>query len=666
MEPIRHETDADGIAWVTFDDPEQKVNVISTPAMNALDAVLDQLAGSPPQAVVFISAKPDVFIAGADLKELGAVRDAVHATELSQHGQRVFERIAGLSMPTVAAIHGACLGGGCELALACAARVATSHPKTQIGLPETQLGIIPGWGGTQRLPRLIGLRASLEIIVPGKTLGAGQAQRAGLVDAVVPVVLLRDVARQFARRERKPSRRTVLGQNHWPMRPIICHFARRRVQARTEGHYTAPLRAIDAVEEGLAAGKLTAGLEVESRILGELAASRTCRHLVHVFFLRETYSKLSVPVPAARREPRPPVRKIGVLGAGLMGSGIAQWCSARGLTVRLKDIKPEFVAGGMKRIADIYREGVRRRKLSEHEARLGIDRVRPTTEYTGFGNCEVVIEAVLEKLDVKRQLFAELTPLLSKDCLIASNTSAIPIDELAEATGKPERFVGIHFFNPVHLMPLVEVVRGTKTSQTTLAAAVEFVKQLKKIPVVVRGTPGFLVNRVLMPYLNEAGVMVEEGVPVKAIDDAMRAFGMPMGPLRLIDEIGIEVALEVGKELAGAFSDRMSVAPILLKLHSAGLRGRKGGAGFYLYRGRRERPNSRVRKMVGVKERALDPLQIQRRLLRKMITEARLCLSERVVESENDIDAGLIFGTGFPPFRGGLVQYARDAGEWIM
>ncbi len=664
MDAIRHEIDSDGVAWVTIDDPEQKVNLFSTPVMNALDGVLDQLAGNAPKAVIFISGKTDVFMAGADLKELEAVRDALHARELSEHGQRVFGRIAALSATTVTAIHGACLGGGLELALACDVRVATNHPRTQFGLPETQLGIIPGWGGTQRLPRLVGLRRALELIVAGQAVKADKAQKIGLVDAVVPPVLLRDVARQFALGERKARRPSRFWENWRPARPIICHLARRQTRRRVENFYPAPLAAIEAVEGGLEAGKLAKGLAIEAQMLGELAASRTCRHLIRVFFLREKHAHLAV--PTLKRGARDSVKKVGVLGAGLMGAGIAQWCSARGLTVRLKDIQPEVVAAGMKRINELYRDGVRRRKLTEPEARLGVGRVHPTTDYTGFGNCDLVIEAVLEKMDVKQRLLAELTPLLGKDCVVATNTSAIPIDDLAAATGRPERFVGIHFFNPVHRMPLVEVVKGTATSAATVAAAVEFVKQLKKIPVVVRGTPGFLVNRLLMPYLNEAGVMAEEGVSVQAIDGAMRAFGMPMGPLRLIDEIGIEVALEVGKELATAYSDRMSIAPILSKLYSAGLRGRKGGAGFYVYRGQREQPNPQVRKMVGGKERIFEPIQIQKRLLRKMIVEARLCLNESVVESEDDVDTGMIFGTGFPPFRGGLVQYARDAGEWVV
>ena len=356
-----------------------------------------------------------------------------------------------------------------------------------------------------------------------------------------------------------------------------------------------------------------------------------------------------------------PIQKVGVLGAGVMGAGIAQWCSARGLTVRLKDIKPEFVATGIKRIADAYREGVKRRKFSELDAQHGFARVHPTTDYTGFGDCDLVIEAVLEKIEVKRLAFSELADHLRNDCVVASNTSAIPIDDLAEVSGRPKRFIGIHFFNPVHKMPLVEIVYGTKTAPEVIAAAVEFAKKLKKIPIIVKGAPGFLVNRLLMPYLNEAGVLLGEGVSVESIDKAMLDFGMPMGPLRLIDEVGIDVAYDVARELAEAFRDRMTVAPILRQVHERGLKGRKSGTGFYIYKGKKERLNSGLKLPTG---KTLSPAEIQSRLLGVMINEAKRCLSEGVVTSEDDIDVGMIFGTGFPPFRGGLVKYARDTGKW--
>jgi 3-hydroxyacyl-CoA dehydrogenase/enoyl-CoA hydratase/3-hydroxybutyryl-CoA epimerase len=669
MESPRLEYDADGIAWVVFDDPDSKVNVLGVEQMQRLDAVLDELSKRKPKAAIFISAKPGIFIAGADIKELEKIRDAKHGEQLSREGHRLFAKIGQTGVPTVAAIDGVCLGGGCELALACRYRVASDNPKTQIGLPETQLGIIPGWGGSQRLPRLIGLRAALDIICAGKSVSADKARRLGLADAAVPDVVLRETAKRLALGQRRVSRKSVWLQNLWPMRPIICRQARKAVLARTRGQYPAPLRAIDAVEQGLA-GSFDDGLEREAKILGEVSVTPQCKNLIRIFFLREKYAKLTFDVERAERtggvSPRVmtrPVQKVGVLGAGVMGAGIAQWCSARGLTVRLKDIKPEFVAAGVKRIADAYREGVKRRKMSELNAHQGFARVHPTTDYTGFGDCDLVIEAVLEKIEVKRQAFGELMSQLRNDCMIASNTSAIPIDELAEASGRPKRFVGIHFFNPVHKMPLVEIVRGTKTAPEVVAAAVEFAKQLKKIPVVVKGTPGFLVNRLLMPYLNEAGVLLGQGASIESIDGAMLEFGMPMGPLRLIDEVGIDVAYDVAYELAEAFQGRMTIAPILKQVHEQGLKGRKGGAGFYIYKGKkRERVNRRVVK--AARQQLQSPRDVQRRLLAVMIREAKLCLSEGVVASEDDIDVGMIFGTGFPPFRGGLVKYARDSGMW--
>ncbi len=632
------EIDAAGVAWVTFDDPEAKVNIFTEPVMRRLEEILDALAGRKPTGVIFISGKPDVFIAGADIREIAKVDSVQRGVELSRVGQRVFGKIEQLGVPTVAAIHGACVGGGCEMVLACRYRVATDDPKTQIGLPETQLGIIPGWGGTQRLPKRIGLNPALGIILPGKTVSAEKARQIGLVDEVVAPVALREaaVAAIHSPRGRKGAPTRI-------MDPIIKLAARRKVARRTGGHYPAPLRALDVIGRGY---------EAEARALGELVVTPVCRNLVRVFFLREKYAKLKLGEPWR-------AGKVGVVGAGVMGAGIAQWCAARGLTVRLKDIQPEFVAAGMKRIGDVFREGVARRKLTPLEAEQGLARVHPTTDDTGFDTCDVVVEAVLEKLEVKRAVFAGLAPRLPERCILASNTSAIPLDELAAASGRPDRFVGIHFFNPVHKMPLVEIVRGTQTSPATVATAVEFAKQLKKIPVVVRGTPGFLVNRLLMPYLNEAGKLVGEGVSAGCIDAAMVRFGMPMGPLRLLDEVGLDVAHEVAQELAAAFADRMTVAPVLAEMRQAGLLGRKGGRGFYIYEGRSERPNRRYHA-----GRSLPLTEVQERLLGVMVAEAKRCLAEKVVETEDDIDAGMIFGTGFPPFRGGLVKWARDSGRW--
>ncbi len=662
MDAVRLDTDADGIAWITFDDPDEKVNLLSSMSVAQLDLILEELMRKKPNAIVLISGKPDVFIAGADIKELARIRDADHGAELSQAGHEILNKIATLGVPSVAAIHGACLGGGCELALACDFRVVTDERKTQIGLPETQLGIIPGWGGTQRLPRLIGLRAALGIIVPGKSVDGVKALKIGLADAAVPLVALRDTAKQFALGRRKARRKFMLWGNKPPFRGFICKAVRKQVLKSTRGFYPAPLRAIDAVEQGLAKGDLKEALALESKMFGDVSVTSQSKNLIRVYFLREKYAKLKL---MDVEPPKKKIEKIGVLGAGVMGAGIAHWCSARGLTVRLKDMKPEFVAAGMKRIEELYREGVKRCKMSALDAEHGRQRIHPTTDYSGFARCDLVIEAVLENIQVKAPLFRELMTQVNLNCIVASNTSAIPIDELAEASGRAERFVGIHFFNPVHKMPLVEIVRGTKTTPETVAVAVEFAKQLKKLPVVVKGSPGFLVNRVLMPYLNEAGKMLEEGISVEAIDEAMLDFGMPMGPLRLIDEVGIDVAADVATELAEAFKDRMTVSPILHRMILEEYKGRKGGAGFYIYRGKDVTLNRDCRKFVKAQPKEIDAKTIQRRLLTVMIDEARLCMQEGVVSSEDDIDAGMIFGTGFPPFRGGLVKYARDNALWV-
>lgn len=637
MNAVRLERDAAGVAWVVFDDPNAKVNIFTGPNVAQLDKILDELTGNKPTGVVFISGKPNTFIAGADIKEIEKISDAAQGAELSRVGQRLFARIENLGVPTVAAIDGVCLGGGCEMALACRSRIATDNPKTQIGLPETQLGIIPGWGGTQRLPALIGLRAALDIIVPGKTLDAKRALKVGLADAVVPVIALRaEAVKALAVVPRRP-------RSTWPPAFLVQSIARRRTLAQTHGHYPAPLKAIEV------AGR---GLDVEARALGDLVTTPVCKNLIRVYFLREKYSKLKVGESPVR------LRKVGVLGAGVMGAGIAQWCSACGLTVRLKDIRPEFVAAGMQRIAATYREGVQRHKLTELQAQQGLARVHPTTEYAGFGDCDLVIEAVLEKLAVKREAFAAIAPGLAPACVVASNTSAIPIGELAAVTGRPEKFVGIHFFNPVHKMPLVEIVRGEQTAEATVAVAVEFAKQLKKIPVIVKSAPGFVVNRLLLPYLNEAGKLLGEGIDLAFIDNAMVLFGWPMGPLRLIDEVGIDVACDVARELVEAFPGRMTVAPILEQLRAAGLKGRKGGRGFYSYAGKTEQPEPQF------KGRALDALAIQERLMAVMLAEAKAVLRDGIVASEDDIDVAMIFGTGFPPFRGGLVKWARDTGVW--
>lgn len=633
MNAIRLERDAAGIAWVVFDDPASKVNLLSRAVVAELGGLLDELAAHEPTGVVFISGKPDSFITGADPNE------ALQGAEWSQAGQACLAKLASLAVPTVAAIDGACLGAGCELALACRYRIASDLPRTQFALPATQLGMIPGWGGTQRLPEVVGLRTALDLLVSGRTIDGKRAARVGLVDAVVPGASLREVAGQLAATGvlpgmRRHRRRSVM-PDAW-----VRWLARRHTRKQTRGHYPAPLKVIDVAGRGYAA---------ETAAFGELAASPACRGLMQVAALREKHSRLKAGETTLQ------VWQVGVVGAGVMGAGIAHWCGACGLSVRLKDARPELVAAGMRRIAQLYRAGLRGRRVSEAAIQQELARVQAVNDYAGLKECDLVIEAVTERSDVKRAVLGELMPGLRPDCVVASNTSAIRIDELAAASGRPERFVGLHFFNPVHRMPLVEVVRGTQTDPAVLAGAVDFVHRIRKLPLIVSGTPGFLVNRLLMPYLNEAGRLLDEGVGLPAIDGAMVEFGMPMGPLRLIDEIGIDVTYEVSRELAAAFP-WMNVAPAVKRLHDAGLKGRKGGRGFYVHAGKKANPAFSGKSAVAS--------ELQKRLLGVMIAEARRCLEDKVVATGDDVDAGMLFGAGFPPFRGGLVTYARTIGAW--
>ncbi len=664
-----------GIAWITFDDPNAKVNVLNPEVMKRLDEIVREVTPKQLVAIVFCSAKPDTFIAGADIKELAKISSPEQARELCRYGQKIFQAIARIETPTIALINGACLGGGCELALACKIRIASDNPKTQIGLPETLLGIVPGWGGTQRLPRLVGIREALNIICAGRALRPSQAKRVGLVDEIVPAPLLKSSVEKFA--GANPTRGDFDFQNSWLVRTIICSMARKQTLAKTHGHYPAPLRAIDAVEQGLATW-IQRGLEIEADIFSELATTETCKNLIRVFFLREGAKKISVPSPALAVEGKPSreagrVTNIGVLGGGVMGAGIAQWFSARGLDVRLRDVKPEFVSAGLGRITSTYQEGVKRKKLTEADARRGMARISTTTDWTGFSGCDLIVEAIIEDEKIKKEAFAQLEAVAKPDAIFTTNTSAIPISHLAKALKNPSRMIGLHFFNPVSKMPLVEVVVGEQSSSNAVATGLELVKRIGKIPVVVKDRPGFLVNRVLIPSLNEAGWLLMEGNSVEAIDRALLDFGLPMGALRLVDEVGIDVGYYVAKELADGYGDRMKVAPILKALHERGLKGRKGGKGFYIYdHDNRSGVNDDIANPLrevseNMPQRETTTETIVHRCISVMINEAARCLEEGIVASADDIDRAMVMGTGFPPFRGGLMKYADSLGaaKWV-
>ena len=673
QEALRLELDGDGVAWLIFDRPDSRVNILTTPVMMRLDALLTELeqaaeAGRA-KALVVTSGKPGTFIVGADLDEIVAITDPEEGTAKSREGQRIFRRVELLPIPTIAAIDGTCLGGGAELALACAYRLATDRPETQIGFPEVRLGILPGFGGTVRLPRLVGLAAATRLILTGKPINARQAERIGLVDEVVPAPLLEERVRRFTweridrgPRIRRPRRPFLarLAESAAPGRALILWQARRQVLRETRGHYPAPLQALATLRETITV-PLDQAFDREAAALGRLIVTPVCKNLIHVFRLTEGAKKAA---PAA--EPRE-VERLGVLGAGTMGGEIAQLAAYRGLSVRLKDIQSEAIARGLRRARELFDHAVRRGRIDHRQASLAMARIAPTLDYSGFGSVDLVVEAVVERMEVKQQVLREVEERVRPDTVLTSNTSSLSITMMQHALARPENFCGMHFFHPVHRMPLVEIVRGAATTDETVATVFALALRLGKTPLVVNDGPGFLVNRLLAPYLNEAGWLLAEGASIEAIDRALRDFGMPMGPLRLLDEVGLDIARHVSEILYEAFGDRMRPAPPLVALGSTGRLGKKGGRGFYRYEdGKEVGPDPAIYAELGeavpAERRELPASLIVERAMLVMINEAVRAIEDGIVGGAAEVDLGLITGIGFPPFRGGLLRYADTIG----
>lgn len=664
--------DDDGLATLTFDLPGEKVNKFSRAVIRELAEILLRLDREPRvRALLVRSGKPDVFIAGADIKEFVSTPPD-EAGDAVRGVQALFEQLAHLPYPTIAAINGVCLGGGTELALACDYRVMSDAKKAQIGLPEVKLGIFPAWGGCTRLPRVVGLAKALDLILTGKSLDARRAKKIGLVDAAMPAPVFDDTARQFARGKlggEKPGiRRGEHGLADFALegnplgRKLVFARARQTVLKQTGGHYPAPLEALAVIEEGY--GKPVAvGLEVEARRILNVFGGPVQKNLLNLFFQTEDVKReTGVDDPAVR--PRP-VRRVGVLGAGLMGGGIAQLAADKGLPARMKDIEPKALAHGYAAAAAVWKEKMKRRRLSRRELAAKMALLSGTLDYTGFGRADVSIEAVVEKLGVKRSVLKEWEAAVPDTEIFASNTSTLPITEIAAGSRVPSRVVGMHFFNPVHKMPLVEVIRGHETSDETVATIFALSKALGKTPVVVRDSPGFLVNRILAPYLAEAVRLVQEGCRIEDVDAAMTRFGMPVGPIALLDDVGLDTAVKAGEVLQAAFPERMKPAG-QESLVAEGRLGRKAGKGFYDYsEGRRGDPSKDAYRALGVapaEQPPYGPDEIEARLVLPMINEAAYCLDEGVVAKPEKLDLAMIFGTGFPPFRGGLLRHADAIG----
>src|SRR3989339_93604 len=650
-----------GFAVIEFDQPEAKVNVLSSAVMKELEGIIAQLSSRRDlKGLLIASKKPDIFIAGADIKEIENITSSPEAEVKAREGQKIFNTLEKLSIPSIALINGACLGGGLELALACDYRLACFGDKVKIGLPEVKLGIIPGFGGTKRLPRLVGLQKGLRLILAGEVVSANEALKIGLVDGLSSQNRLFEEGIEFLkghlhkRQGYKPRLKgwlnKFLDRNSFG-RSILKGQTRKFVLKTTKGHYPAPLKALDVVTENYTSG-LDAALEREAKAFGELAVGEVSKNLISVFYLVEKYKKARWSEAKGRT-----IGKCAVLGAGVMGGGIAQLFSAYGLPVRMKDLNYQALGRGLKQAREVYDYAVKKKKLKKNQAISGMGLISVTTDYSGFSSADLVVEAVVEDMKIKQAVFSQLDSAVKPGAIIASNTSCLSVEKMSEGVQNKSRVIGMHFFNPVHRMPLVELIRTPYTSDETVATMVDFSRKLGKTPIVVKDSCGFLVNRILLPYLNEAGFILEEGISFERIDKIMQDFGMPMGPFTLMDEIGLDIGYKVACLLEENLGPRLKVPQVFKKVYEQKWFGKKVGKGFYLPKAKEKEPNRQVYGLIPQSRAVqLSDQEILSRLLSKMINEANLCLEEQVCNEPSDVDIGMIMGIGFPPFRGGLLR----------
>ena len=646
--------DGDNLAWLAFDRAGETTNTISSEVLRKLAQVVRHLAAMPPKGLAVLSAKDNGFAAGADIDEFTAISSAEEATAFMRLGNEVYDELAALPFPTVALVHGFCMGGGLELALACRYRVADDGPKTRMALPEVMIGITPGWGGARRMPRLIGPAAALDLMLTGRGVDGRRAKKLGLVDAVTPRRHFANAARQILLAPppvQRPSLAAAAGD--WPLvRSLVARMSAKKVAERVRrDQYPAPYAIIDTWKDfGGDPRNIPAGHPAST---ASLFAHPTTRNLIRIFKLQDRLKAFGKESPSSFGEGRgEAIRHLHVIGAGAMGGDIAAWAALKGIAVTLQDLAPERIAPAVKRAADLYRKRLRQ----PHLVQAAMDRLVPDVAGDGVAKADVVIEAIVENPEVKRKLFAAVEPRMKEGAVLASNTSSIPLQELAGGLRRPERFVGLHFFNPVAQMMLVEVVRGPRTSDATMALGQAFARQVDKLPLPCKSAPGFLVNRVLSPYLNEAMLALDEGVAPETIDAAAKDFGMPMGPIELADMVGLDICWAVGQELAkpGAIVPRKLQENVEAKRF-----GRKTGQGFYAWvkgKPRKGRPAS-----------GADLKALADRLVAPALNEAVACVREGIVADADLCDAGVIFGTGFAPHRGGPIQAIRSRGkeEWL-
>jgi 3-hydroxyacyl-CoA dehydrogenase/enoyl-CoA hydratase/3-hydroxybutyryl-CoA epimerase len=682
---LSFEVRPDGVAVVTYDVPGEPVNTLQSSFGEEFEQVLAKLdADATVKAAVIASGKPDTWVAGADIGMLSGVKTAAEAEKLSRMAQDGFKRLVALRKPVVAAVNGAALGGGFELALACHGRVLSDDPKTVLALPEVQLGLLPGGNGLQRLAKIVGLQAVLDFGLTGKNIRASKAKKLGIADDVVAKAILVEVAAKLALSladsGRKPSKKkgalaalnakalTEAALEKNPIgRRVLFKQARQMLRKKTYGHYPATERIIDVIE-AFASHGFEASADLEARYFGELVVSETSHQLVSIFNAT-TALKKDTGVEDASVQPRR-VAKVGMLGGGLMGGGICYVTIQNvGIPIRLKEKDLEGLARGYKYVNDVYAERLKKRQITRLDHVKKIAMLSGATDYAGFSDCDLVVEAVFENLDLKHQMVRDIEKHCKPDTIFASNTSSIPITKIAAAAARPELVVGMHYFSPVHKMPLLEIIRTEKTAPWVTATAVALGKKQGKTVIVVNDGVGFYTSRILGPLMNEASFVLAEGVKIEDIDGAMRRWGWPVGPITLLDEVGIDIAAHVGPIMVEAFGERMRPPPTMEKLVADNRKGRKNERGFYLYgaaakkKGKGKHVDTSVYRVLGIDPKRTVPAEeIQMRCSLQFVNEAIRCLGDGVLRSPRDGDIGAIFGLGFPPFRGGPFRYVDSVG----
>ncbi len=656
------------LLWIGFGKYEKKsMTTFTKETLEELKkAILEATEMDKKKAVkglVFFSHKPGVFLAGVDISVINGLKSEAEALRALDEAHAIFNALDDLKMPTVALVDGICLGGGLELSLACKKIFISDNPKTALGLPEVMLGVLPGFGGTYRLPKKVGLTTAMDMILTGRQIKGKNALKMGLADAMLPTERMQELAKTYLLEKKTGKKKSMKEEvekqvvDNFLTRKIIFQKAREKVLETSKGFYPAPLKILEVLESGATKNR-SDYLSIEAEAFAELSQSVQSKNLQHIFFLTDNSKKLD------NKDQLKSIRRGAVLGAGVMGGGIAWLFAQSNQAPLMKDLTPEALELGLKQASQNFSGAVKRKRMSEDDFNRKMRSIEPTLNFESFKSADLVVEAVVENMDIKKKVFAEVETFVKPDCLLTSNTSSLSVEEMSKALKDPTRFAGLHFFNPVNKMPLVEIITHERVSKETIDTLVKWVLDVKKTPIVVKDGPGFLVNRILAPYLNEAAYLLEEGVSVEALDEAALNFGMPMGPCRLMDEIGLDVCVKVGKIMHDGLGERALPSSLSTKLFEAKLLGKKNNKGFYLYddKGKVMGRNLELTKLLPAKKIRKDEMEIQMRLFLPMVNEAAYIFADKIVDKAATVDVGMIYGTGFPPFRGGLCKWADQEG----